>query len=104
MNVSYSMATKNGMKVVGKSEGKVFKKTVKWSKHYFKKFSGWAIDYDLLLDLDKSGIEVIEIKDTEYKNLYTAPLKTFLEKGTEIDFGHGIQIVLNKQYFSVVPF
>ena len=57
---------------------------------------------NLLYNLADAFYDVI--KETEYKKLYTAPLKTFLEKGTEVDFGHGIQLVLNKESFAVVPF
>jgi len=87
-------------KVVGVKKGKVFRKSVRESKHLFRNLGrtgGWAIDKNIVRGFSTQGIEIIEIKENNIK--YTISVKDFLEHAGTINFGWGEQIYPRKVHF-----
>lgn len=89
-------------KIVGVKKGKVFRKSVRASKHLFRNVGmsgGWAIDKNIAQGLSTQGIETIEITDKENKIRYTISVRDFLAHAGTIDFGWGEQFILEREQF-----
>jgi hypothetical protein len=71
-------------KIIGKTEDKTFRKSVKASKHLYRQFNGYSIALSVLEELKGKGIENIEIFDKESKTLYRTTVETYFSKGHEI--------------------
>ena len=60
--------------IVGELKNKIFKKTVKKSKHLFRKFDSWGFDYSILVNSIIPQSNLICVYDTEEKiYYYTTP-------------------------------
>lgn len=94
--------TKSGI-LVGKLEGKVFRKVVQSSKHLFKSIESgcWGMGNDVLKELPADG--VIRILDREDMTVYEVSVAEFKEKGTVKQFkkeaDHGVQVFLPLSHF-----
>ena len=81
-------------KPVGYIEDGILKKRVQASKHMLRIPRGWAWDKDILEEAVAEGIGKTEIFDTEEDVTFTSKIQDILEKGQEINRGHGLQVVL----------
>ncbi len=96
MNAIVSL--KNG-KNIGSIKGDVFTKPVRKSKHLFRKYNGWAIDKDILIELKDSDVKTIRIKDKDEKVIYKISLEDFIDKGLEVNYSSS-QVVCEVNYFT----
>jgi hypothetical protein len=90
----------NNNRIIGQVKGNTFIKSVKKSKHLFKKLNAWGIDKAVLEQLLNDGVENIEIKETEEKKSYKAKLTEFNKYGEVADFGHGVQVFLSLSHYN----
>ena len=74
----------------------IFRKRVSGKFHLYKNEQGWGIDKKVLESLP-NGTE-IRIQDKDDGAVYLTTKEVF-RTGSEIDFGHGAQVVLWKGYF-----
>lgn len=92
------------VKVIGRRVEDTFYTTRKYSKHYFKKHKGWAIDIDVLRRTD---IEQYVLLDTENHIEYYASREDFRTFGKKMQWpGHGEQVALpleNWRSYQVSP-
>ena len=81
---------------------KVFRKRVKFSKHFFRMRDSWGIDKSTFATLGDLGCEEIRILDEEAKRLYTISYRDFwaysvLDKQGDEDH----QLFCQRQHFKV---
>jgi hypothetical protein len=88
-------------KIVGRVVGNTFKKTVKASKHMLREPRGWALDSESLVAAERLGAREVEIEDIESGAIYTASFERIRSRGFHFDRGHGSQICLPLQFWSV---
>jgi len=88
-------------KIVGQVVGNRFVKKVKASRHMLREPKGWAVDVQSLGDAERLGARELEIEDTESGAIYTASFQRIRSKGFHFDRGHGQQICLPLQFWSV---
>lgn len=88
-----------GRVVGGLYDDGVFRKRVKGSIHRYKNEDGWGIDTVILNQLPE-GTE-IRIQDTEENVVYITTLEVF-KSGSKVDFGHGEQLILWRDFFDTV--
>lgn len=80
------------VKVIGRRVEDTFYTTRKYSKHFFKKWQGWAIDIDII---NRPEIEQFVLLDTENNIEYYASKADFRNYGkTMVWPGHGEQVTL----------
>lgn len=82
-------------------EHKVFRKRVKKSKHLFKKYNAWGIQFDALCSLNNVQCREIRVLDEEENKVYTVPFTTMFREGLVEDFGHGRQVFLGRDKWTV---
>ena len=94
----------NGKKLGVIRKDKVFMIPRNKKKHFFRLYNGWAVNLQLLKELRDIGIETIEIRTNDTKEIYRTHIDNFFRSGiiyknpkNEKD----IQIVLNKKYFTI---
>lgn len=68
-------------------------KDVKESVHRFKKYDGYAIQFDEFQKL-REKISIIKINETDTGETYLSTIVNWVEKGMLIDEGHGKQWLL----------
>ena len=90
-----------GGRIVGKVNGFKFVKRVRASKHMLREPKGWALDLESLVAAERLGAREVEIEDTESGAIYTASFERIRSKGFRFDRGHGQQICLPLQFWSV---
>ena len=86
-------------KVIGKLEDGIFFKPVDKSIHFMRKNRSWAIDLETFKDLPEDT--QILLADEKNKKLYRTDQKTYYNNGTVEDWGHGRQIFLREDKFSI---
>ena len=86
---------------MGRVVGDRFYKRVRASKHMLREPRGWALDSESLVAAERLGAREAEIEDTEGGAIYTASLERIRSKGFRFDRGHGQQICLPLQFWSV---
>lgn len=87
-------------KIIGELADDIFTKQVKKSKHLFRNFDAWGIDYEAFKKYLELKNVMIIIKETEEKQEYKAHALTFINHGVIKDYGHGKQILLSRKYFN----
>jgi len=81
---------------------RVFLKHVKRSKHYFFKYEAWAIDEDILGDLQDYKVEQVYIL-VKGEGLFMATMDTFMEKSIVDEYPpHGMQSFLPESEWEVI--
>jgi len=80
---------------------RIFLKHVKRSKHYFFKYEAWAIDEDILGDLQDYKVEQVYIHIKE-EGLIMTTMDTFMEKSIVDEYGHGLQSFLPESEWEVI--
>lgn len=85
----------NGRRVnAGRVEGGVFIKQVFRSRHFYRKYQGWAASVASVRDAMDNGAEWIQINEMESGESFKVSIAGFLRHGIEEDKGYGKQIVL----------
>lgn len=85
----------------------IFGKSVKESKHLFKKMDAWGIDDDYFTNVLKPRNALIVIHDTENKTVYRVRAEVYAKHGKHYHFkdrktgrtDHRAQIFLSRRYF-----
>lgn len=87
-----------GNRVVGSYDiqSRVFRKTVKRSKHFLWKFKAWGIDATVFDALVKKGCLRIDIRETEAGDVFSAPLELWERESRRENLGHGLQVFLRE--------
>ena len=104
MPVYLKQRGKDGKKLIaGYLDGKIFRKTVEYSKHHLKTPSGWAIDAEVFDLLPRYGALVIQVLDRETSKLYAVKVATFRENMVPvvIERGCGKQYALADSFWMV---
>ena len=81
-------------KIVGQSDGHVFKKKIKGSKHLLRKPPAIGIDAPAYEQEIAPTCERIEVFDMESNRLYVSTIENFQRNRGELDRGHGRQVYL----------
>ena len=98
---SNSTIVRANYKIFGQVVGNRFVKRVRASKHMLREPRGWALDSESLVAAERLGAREVEIEDTESGAIYTASFERIRNKGFRFDRGHGQQICLPLQFWSV---
>jgi len=119
----YELHTYYGkQQTVGRIDENIFSKTVKKSKHLFRKTNSWGIDYSILVDSIIPNCDIIKIYEEEEGICYTCPVNYYGSMVDFVNFGevigkkfqvsgkamikqfdkkkHGLQVFLPLHYFS----
>jgi hypothetical protein len=91
--------SKNPIGTIEEEEGRVFKKRVRKSIHFFRKLDSWALQKDVALFLKEFNIGLLQFEDKEEGIVYVVSLDAFLNHGIKADYGCGAQIFLNEKYW-----
>lgn len=83
-----------GNRIVGIVQNGVFLKRVNASVHFLRRPPAIAFDVSSLKDAEKAGAHIVKVVDKETGVEYEADLSIILDKGFELDRGHGTQIAL----------
>jgi len=86
-------------RIIGFSDGVVFKKTVEGSKHLLKCPPAIAIDAVAYENDIAPTHERIEVKDVETDRLYSISIEAFERNKEEMDRGHGRQYFVRLRYW-----
>lgn len=101
MMSNYIVRTEKG-KVIGDIKDNVFKKTVQESRHLFRSIPSYALDTQILNELEQLGVATIVIYDKENKKTYTSSLINFKTNCFEAEFGNnGPQSFLPLKFFTI---
>ena len=92
-------ARRNDGRIIGSFDGTVLRLKRKRSRHLFRSLGAWSIDLGLLVRAADAGVELVVIEDTETGETYEVGLDDFLNFGTVIDYGAGVQVALPLQYW-----
>lgn len=88
-------------KCVGIVEDGVYKMERKYSKHYFKKLEGWAVDEKVARGL--TDVETFELTDLDTKSVLRVSRETFIEKALPLHYGgHRPQLLLESIHWEKV--
>ena len=79
--------------------GDTLKKRVKFSKHYFRKYNGWAWDANILEAAEKKKVLFVEVIETESGTKFKARLSDFMQFGIPFNLGYSEQICLPSSYW-----
>ncbi len=88
-------------KTIGKSNGRIFKKTIRGSIHLLRKPPAIAIDADAYDKHIAFSHQLLEIYDSETNRLYTSSTEDFNLHRIEFDRGHGKQYALAMNHWHV---
>jgi len=90
-----------GGRVVGVVDGGVFKRTLKPS-HFLHSPPAIAIDVDVLAQLDRLKVDVLQFTNAESEEVHATTLTTFFDKSFPLDRGFGRQRAMRLSEFHVV--
>ena len=82
-------------KIIGKSNGQIFRKTIKGSLHLLRKPPAIAIDATAYEHEISKTHQYIEVFDTDTNNLYISSIENFNKHKGLLDRGHGRQYYLS---------
>lgn len=88
-------------RVVGQVRGGIFHKTVRASIHMLRRPPAWALDVGSLLEAERLGAKSVQVHDTESGCTYAASVELIHRKGFTFDRGHGRQIALSLDLWTV---
>lgn len=88
-------------KPIGYVNGQFFRKTIVGSKHMLRSPKAIAFELCTLDDAEKAGATHVSITDSETGRTYCAPIATVRRYGFPVVRGHGRQIALALDYYSV---
>lgn len=101
-SVSRGVPLYTDQRCVGIVYGTTLRKPVQPSRHMLRKpCPAWALDEEALDRAEDLGAEQVELKDLDTGLIYSAAIALIREKGTEFERGHGAQIYLPVQLWSV---
>lgn len=86
---------------IGQVDGRFFRKTITGSKHMLRDPRAIAFDRSTLDDAEKAGATHVSITDSETGRTYCAPIATVRRYGFPVVRGHGRQIALALDYYSI---
>lgn len=93
----------NQQKKIGRIYNKRFQKTVKKSRHLFKKSDSWGIDADIFTKYLEPENLIIQFSETEEGISYFTTASIYRKYGHFLHFtGHDAQIFLPRLYFLTV--
>lgn len=90
-----------GGRVVGWVRGKVFAKRVQASRHFLRTPPAIAFDVSSLASAELLGARAVEVIDTDTGRRYTASIAHICARGFPVNRGHGPQIALTLDCWTV---
>ena len=84
----------DGRAVVGRVEGDTFYKSARSTVHLLRKPRAWACDVEALDQARAAGAVKVELFDRDTGATYRVELVEFYRRGRPIDRGHGAQLAL----------
>lgn len=88
--------------IVASLKNDVLSKKVNSKVHRLRTFNGYAFDRDIIEAADLEGCQTIRIIETDTGVQLEASMRQMLEKGVEINYGHGEQLALPGSYWRQV--
>ena len=88
-------------KPIGYVSGQFFRKTIVGSKHMLRSPKAIAFELCTLDDAEKAGATHVSITDSETGRTYCAPIATVRRYGFPVVRGHGRQVALPLDYYSI---
>lgn len=88
-------------RVIGFVAAGVFRRTLR-AEHYLRRPRAIAVDVDVLTQLDRLGVDVLEFTNAETGEVHATSLTRFLERSFPIDRGAGRQRAMPLAAFHVV--
>lgn len=86
---------------IGYIEDDIFHKVVNMNKHLHRKSNAWGMDYDILKKLI-GKVRYVNVTEMVYRSEYWTTPEIWLEEGSKMDFGHGLQCFLPLKKFKPV--
>ena len=100
LHYPYYITLPVGGQIVGEVVGNKFIKNVVRHKHYFRKIQGYCFDLESLKQLKQLGVQFVELREQDTRKTYRVALSMILNKGIDVDEGHGRQLGLPLKYWS----
>lgn len=75
-----------GNRAIGAVEGRVFSKSVKRSKHLFRKLNAYGISQSVINELIEKKVETIKVTDVEGRVVYEVSLVDFIKNATPMQY------------------
>lgn len=88
-------------KPIGYVSGGMFRKTIVGSRHMLRRPTAIGFEQCTLDDAEKAGATHVSITDSETGRTYCAPIATVRRYGFPVVRGHGRQIALALDYYSI---
>lgn len=88
-------------KPIGYVGGQTFRKNMVASKHMLRNPRAIGSDLCVLDDAERAGATLISVTDSESGHTYVAPIATMRKYGFPVVRGHGRQIALALDYWSI---
>lgn len=88
-------------KPIGYVSGLFFRKTITGSKHILRKPPAIAFDRSTLDDAEQAGATHVSVTDCETSKVYCAPIADVRRYGFAVPRGHGNQIGLSLDHYSI---
>jgi hypothetical protein len=89
-----------GKKKIGDIHGRIFKKVIHGSKHLLRIPPAIAIDKEAFVNINNSGVVVIQVLDVDTQVLYSISTTDFIEYHKPLDRGYGEQYYVELKYWS----
>jgi hypothetical protein len=86
-------------KVIGTSDGKTFRKTIKGSSHLLRCPPAIAIDAQAYTEQISPTHEAIEVTDIESGTVYSISIESFERNKESLNYGYGEQFYVRLRYW-----
>lgn len=88
-------------RAIGRVTGRIFRKTITGSKHMLRSPKAIAFDVCTLDDAQRAGASHVSVTDSETGRTYCAPIDDVRRFGFPVVRGHGRQVALTLDRYSV---
>lgn len=87
---------------IGTLDNRIFRKSVKKTKHLYKKLDAWGIDAEIFTDVLQFQADTISVFDKEENKEYKTSIEMFKKKGQYLHFKpYRAQIFLSRRYWNL---
>jgi hypothetical protein len=94
------MIFRNGEKVIGEMANTTFVKVCDYQKHHLHNYHAWAIDAEVVKQLEAHNCEKIQIRLKGNGDYFTIPFDVFLEKAFKLNHGFGEQMAVADEHWT----
>lgn len=87
-------------KAVGKLYGSVAAFKVKRSRHFFRALGGYSLAVEIVDELGRLGVKMIEFRDSELGETFKISVPAFAAHARRCpDYGHGIKLAAPERFY-----